>query len=681
MEPFLSRVDTTVVPVADRNPAAFGGGIGEGLQMLGQAGEQAIARHDAAQEQVADNQHRIAMLQRQRAVQQQTTDGLKDLEALESDINQYDLQLRNSGGGAAAPDYEAKLADYRTKKTDEFLGKYATDPDLRERFVPMVARLRANSGDRAAAAAIEGRVSQSVDDSKQLGDRFYNSARTDRSQGNLSLLIEKADAFVSALPPMPAEQRAAIARSFNQRIALGAAEKSIDDDPHTALKTITEGTFNDVLTGQQLETLRTHAETEIRRREAEARATQAVQLRATKEALATREAELDTGAGAPADLISLADQYAAIGDTSKAVQLRSKAAQRLAVEGSRDWAPTQMQQKITELQAKPSLTPAEASQLSGLREQYQQSSERLNGTGGALAQYVYATRKTLDPIDPTKPETMRARAQTAIAAAAQYGRPNVEPLLPSEIDGFRQLAQGSPEQRLQALQTLAGLGDARALYGAARQIASREDGAFRIAAMRFGIPGGRQLASDILRGPDAQKVIGKGWNQAGAMQAYQQYVGGALTGLGPEFAGDTFEAAKNIYASTMQAQGKTEWDPKLFQNSVERALGSYTDGQWSKGGSTVWKGFRVVVPTGWTADGVFGRLARLNGEGLGAGRVSGPGVWPDGSPLYTGQLRDGSLVPVLMTGTTYGFRSARTGRLLGAKDGGPFLLDMAKVPW
>lgn len=680
MEPFRSRVDTTVVPVADRNPAAFGGGVGEGLQMLGQAGEQSLARHAAAQQQVAENQHRVAMLQQQRTVQQQTTDGLKDLESVQSDIAQFDQNLRNTIG-AASPDYEAKLTEYRNKKTDDFLATYGTDPDLRERFVPMVARLRANLGDRAMAVAAEARISQGVQDSQDLSDRLYNSARTDKSPENIQFLMEKADAFLSVLPPMSPDKKREIAKSFNQRIALGAAEKAIDDDPHATLKTIDAGAFNDVLTGQQLEALRTHAETEIRRREAEARATQAVQLKATKEALATKEAELNTGAGAPTDYMALANQYQAIGDTSKAVELRAKGAQRLAVEGSRDWAPAQMQQKITELQAKPSLTPSEASLLSGLREQFQQSSQRLNGTGGALEQYVYATRKTLDPVDPAKADTMRARAQIAIAAAAQYGRPNVEPLLASEVDGFRQLAQGGPEQRLQALQSLAALGDPRAVYGAARQITSREDGAFRIAAMRLGIPGGRQLASDILRGPDAQKVIGKGWNQAGAMQAYQQYVGGALAGLGPEFAGDTFEAAKNIYASTMQAQGKSEWDPKLFQTSIERALGSYTDGQWSKGGSAVWKGFRVVVPTGWTADGVFGRLARLNGEGLGSAKVSGPGVWPDGSPLYTGQLRDGSLVPVLMTGTTYGFRSARSGRLLAAKDGGPFLLDMAKVPW
>jgi hypothetical protein len=679
---FYDRSGSDVVAVEQRDPAAFRSGVGEGLEALGQAGSRVLAQDAALKEQEADAQHRIAQLEDQRRLQSRTADGLREFDEMQTRIEQksLELQAKLASGGEG---FAEALAEFRTKESDDFLARYGDDPRLRNQFTPMVARLRGNSDIQAQGLVLQAITAKQKVDAEDFADRLYNRARSDNSPENIKLLREQAETFIGSLGPMPEDRRVAIGKSFVQRILIGQGEKLIDSDPAAALDRIESGALNDVLGAEQVEGLRTHAETELRRREAAARAEAAAAVTAQREALATRKAELATGAGTPNDHFALAKDYEAIGDSSAAVEARAKGTEMLAVQGSRDWTLPTMRAEIARLTAaqggKDGLSPAEASRLAGLRDQYAQSQERLNRAGGALEQFAYATGKALPPVDVSKPETLRARAVMASAAAAKYGRPRVEPLLASEAEGLKQLVEGGPKERLQALQMLRGFGDPRAIEGAARQIAGKDDGGFRIAATFLTSPDGNALARDILRGPDALKAIGAAFNPMAARAAFAEHVGGALAGMGPDYAADTMAAAQSIYASTMQAAGKSEWDENIWSRSIERAMGSYRDGQWTKGGTTSFRGQQVMLPAGWTGDGVLRRIARITGEDLGKARVSGAGVWPDGSPLYTGQLRE--MVPVYLGGTQYGFRSPNTGRLLAAKDGGAFVLDMAKVAW
>lgn len=679
---FYDRSGSNVVPVAQRDPAAFRSGVGEGLEALGEAGSRITAQDAGQKEQTAEAGHRVAQLQDQRLLQSRTADGLREFDEMQTRLEQkaLELQAKLATGGEG---YAEKLADFRTKETDDFLARYGDDPRLANQFKPMVARLRGNSDIQAQGLVLQAITAKQKLDTDDFADRLYNRARTDNSPENIQLLRQQAETFMGSLGDMPEDRRVALGKMLGQRILIGQGEKLIDFDPASALERINSGALDDVLGAEQVEGLRTHAESEQRRREAAARAEAAATVTVQREALATRKAELATGAGTPNDWTALADGYEAIGDTSAAVEARAKGGEMLAVQGSRDWTLPTMRAEIEKLTAaqggKAGLSPAEASRLAGLKDQYAQSQERLNRGGGALEQFAYATGKPLPPVDVNKPETLRARAVMASAAAAKYGRPRVEPLLASEAEGLRQLTEGGPKERLQALQMLRGFGDARSIEGAARQISGKDDGGFRIAATFLTAPDGNALARDILRGPEALKTIGQGWNPVAARTAFAQHVGGALAGMGPDYAADTLEAAKNIYGATMQAAGKSAWDEQVWSSAIERAMGSARDGQWTKGGTASFKGQQVMLPAGWSGDGVFRRIARITGEDLGKARQSGPGVWPDGSPLYTGQLRE--MVPVYLGGTQYGFRSPNTGRLLAAQGGGAFVLDMAKVAW
>jgi hypothetical protein len=181
-----------------------------------------------------------------------------------------------------------------------------------------------------------------------------------------------------------------------------------------------------------------------------------------------------------------------------------------------------------------------------------------------------------------------------------------------------------------------------------------------------------------LNGPDALKANAGIWQDREARALFSEYQG-PLLGMGPEYTADTFEAAKAIYASQMKATGASAWNRDAYRRAIEAAMGGVRAGQNYKGGTATFNGARVMIPNGWTGDGVFRRIARMTGEDLGNARASGPGRWPDGSPIYTGQLRQ--MVPVYLGGTRYGFRSPQSNRLLPAEGGGPFTLDVAKVPW
>ena len=128
----------------------------------------------------------------------------------------------------------------------------------------------------------------------------------------------------------------------------------------------------------------------------------------------------------------------------------------------------------------------------------------------------------------------------------------------------------------------------------------------------------------------------------------------------------------------MTAAGKSAWDEGAWRGAIGAALGAYRSNGTMYGGVTTFRGTAVSLPPGWTADGLFRRLARATGPEFSAAAVSGPGRWPDGSPVYSGQLRE--LVPVRVGGTRYAF-ATRNGRFLGAEDGGPFVIDAARVPW
>lgn len=425
---------------------------------------------------------------------------------------------------------------------------------------------------------------------------------------------------------------------------------------------------------------RDRQEAEQRRVAAEARAEEAHQRGLQREQLQTLKSSLDGGAGTSADWETLAKGYQAIGDTSSAVEAHGRGVEMRASDAYRGAALPEIDQRIGQLETQRAMTPDQAAELKGLRTRRDATAQRLSQPGGALAQLEFATGRPLPPLDPRNAQTYADRAQRAVEAARTYGRQTIEPLTQTEAQPLKDLASGDAGSRLSALTAIAKFGDPRAIEGAARQIAGEGDGSFRVAATLINLPGdaGYQAARDILRGPDAAKTNGQVFLPADARNLFQSYAAPALRFMPQNYASDVLDAAKNLYTARMTAAGETQWRPAAWQTAIDTVLGGYRSGGNIYGGVANFHNTPVSLPPGWTSDGLFRRVARATGDDWKGASVGATPIWPDGSPVYSAQLRD--LTPARLGGTRYGLLT-RNGRFLTAKGGGPYIFDAARMPW
>jgi hypothetical protein len=96
------------------------------------------------------------------------------------------------------------------------------------------------------------------------------------------------------------------------------------------------------------------------------------------------------------------------------------------------------------------------------------------------------------------------------------------------------------------------------------------------------------------------------------------------------------------------------------------------------GGTATYKGERVILPPGWTGEGLFKRLARATPQDWNKASLTGTPIWPGGAPVTLDQIRD--LVPVSVGGTRYVLRLP-SGNYLPSNKSDKFVFDAAKVPW
>lgn len=652
------------------NPANPGRFIAAGLQ---QAGNVAVGVAQGEQETNA----RVAEIQYQQEHRSQTVAFAANFAQARVDFQQKVDELRKSAapGGAGHAEQVQKLwEDTRDKLMSGVTNRAAQDAamaQLAEYGGTLITNeQRWQLGKAAAKQGEDADLAVKQSGLIVMRDPSQFAAERERMGATLDAMNFDAD------------QTAKLKRYSDQQLTTALIDGQRSTNPAGALALLDKPEIQELLGDPQLvDQLRRGAAVEQRRAEAEANAQAAHELKLQREQLATVRANLDTGAGTPGDWMKLATSYEAIGDTSAAAEARAKGTEMAAAIGYRGATLPQLDSRINALTAKQGnagLTPAEASELKGAQSLRQQQSERLNQPGGALLQLQFATGKTVAPLDMADPASLQRRSAEALTAAKTYGRASVEPLLPDEVKPLRDLAEGNPAQRLQAIQMISGFRDPAAILGAARQISGRDDGSFRIAAMRIGAPGGADLAQGILNGPDVLKAHQQVFAAEKARAAFDQYASAALAGMPADYAADTFDAAKHFYAYRWVKAGGTVWNEDAWRNAVEATLGGYTQSGAHKGGTALYNNQRVMIPTGWTADGVFRRFARATGPEWSAAADNAVPEWPDGSSVTATDLR--KLMPVYVGGTRYAFRT-RAGNYLGAKGGGPFVVDAAKVPW
>ncbi len=656
------RQTGTSAPVGlpNASPTAFGANIGAAIAGAGEA--------------MHRNEVRSFQIERQLSADQEASDAAVRLAEARLQLS----KRRDDARANAAPYGAGHEAAMETAFT-ETVGNLAdsiTDERVRRTVTTQIAEQRAGflAGEHAWEIATKARAG--VENIRVAGDSWSAYARTSSDPAALKTSTQAINDLVDSMEGL-GDHREPVRREMIQKVTVASAQRMRDEAPQALIATIDAGAFNDVLDGEQLGQLRRGAEATLNAQAAQARAEAAHQLQIKRDELAAREEVLNAGGGTYQDRVGIAQEFESLGDKSKAARWLGDAAQFATVQGTKGWKIDQFDQRISELEGKQSgagLNAGEANELTGLRKQRTQSVERLAGEGGALAQYQFATGRTLAPINASDPASFRSRAAQAVAAAKEWGRNTVEPLQASELPGLKDLMEKGAGSKLQALQMIQQFGDPRAIAGAARQIAGADDGDFRIAATLSQ----REIQRDVLAGADALKAAPGLFKADKATEVMQRYYARALGFLPAGYREDVLTAARNLYAARQARAGAMQWNqessPGQFASAIETVMGrtQTRDGQVRGGVARTAQGI-VVVPATMAPAQMLQRFARATNDDY--ARASGGRVprWPDGKGITRGQFR--SLLPTAVGGDRYVFRN-RDGGVIEDDRGQPYTVDL-----
>lgn len=640
-------------------PETFGSTIGAAVAQLGQS--------------IHQGEVRAYQIERQNTADSEAADFNRRFTEIRAAADTASVDARNNAAPGGAGHADRMVEWWRTQTVG--LTDTITDDRVRRHAEGQLQDYAARIGSAEYAWQEGTRVKKVVSDQSEATAIAANRARRSTDYDAFRDELTLGRQAIEAMPGVPAEIREGLIEERERAVAIGFLTGVVDRSPKQIATLLNTGRFDDLVSPQDQERLRQGADVEIRRTEAAARAEAAAALAAKREELATRRAELDTGAGTPQDRAALAQDFQSIGDTSTAVEQAAKSVSDAAAIGWRSAKLVEMDARISTLQGKRNgggLSTSEAAELTGLSDLRSQSASRLNGPGGALAQYLFATGKALPPLDPGNPDAMRQRAQLAAAAAAQYGRTVVEPITEAELPTFRDLMGQGATGKVRALEAIRRFGDARAIAGAARQMAGSDDGDFRIAATLS-----PQVARDVLLGPDRLKTQPGVLDAKAAARVLSTYYGSVLRQVGSGYDVDVLSAAQNFYVSRMVARGETTWDPGRFAEAIETVMGRRpaADGTMRGGVARTPQGL-VVVPPDRTPEALMRTFARAGEPDYRAAAGGRAPRWGDGSPMTLGQVR--GLLPTYRGNGRYGFR-ARDGRLIPNDKGGVYEVDIYQM--
>lgn len=587
------------------------------------------------------------------------------------DVASIDARNSAAAGGAG---HAARMAEWWEKQSAGLLDGIS-DSRVRRQAEAQLQDFGARTGSAEYAWAEGARVKKLVSDTGEATAIAANRARRNHDQTAFEQELVLGRQAIEAMPGVADDLKDGLIQQHDSALAGGFLTGLIDTNAKAVAPLLDSGRFDDLLDPGVQEQLRSRADVEIRRAAAAARAEAAAQKVIQRDQLATVRAMLDTGAGTPDDWEKLASGYSAIGEEAQAVTARAKGGEMRTTIQYRGSSLTEMDERVAALQRKRNgggLSTAEAAELGGLTDLRQQTASRLNEPGGALSQYLFATGKTLPPLNPDDAGAMRSRAQLAAAAAARYGRGVVEPITETELPMFRDMFASGPAGKVRALEAIRRFGDARSVAGAARQIAGSDDGDFRLAAM---LP--PSVARDVLLGPDKLKTQPGVLNAKEAARVLSNGYGPALRHVGGGYDADVLKAATQFYSSRMIDGGETAWDPRRFEEAIETVLGRTRSADGTiRGGIALTGQGKIIVPPDRTPDALLQSFARAGEPDYRAAAGGRAPRWGDGSTMTLGQLR--SLLPTYRGNGRYGFR-ARDGRLIPNDKGGVYEVDIYQL--
>lgn len=592
---------------------------------------------------------------------------------------QMDETVRTTRSGAAAGGAgHAEVVRKAYEKGRETLFAGLTEDNVKRQAEQQFIAFGSSLLEREGTWAEGKRVAKVLDDAQIYAEIGANRVRTLPDAAAFQDESKLAEAYIDGLN-VDEDTRGKLKRATHQQYAISFLSGVMDRDPKVARALMDGGAFNDVLEPQQLEQLRSGADVEIRRVQAQAEHEASMQKAAVREDIATlKEADSQGLYIEPERLAAARDKAAAMGDASAALELDGMIANNAFAKVYRGQTPIQREARLAVLAKKDKPTPTEQRELAWLRQHSSALDGEFNSDPVGYAA-KYGTGSSVPPsIDPADPKSFAARLQWRRQYSAATGRP-IPVFSDNEIVPLRERAVSNAQGRLEILKALDAIPDAdRAV--AAQQILPN-DVSFRHEALikpfaRATVYAGREkLQAD--RGflkPDTKLRDGQRAQQL--LNIARGEIDFALRQMQPAEAATVNDLANNWLAGWLSAKGRdiNSLTPGDIRNAATLALGGYArrDGTFL-GGIGHWAGGQPYVLPDEYNHGSF-QVYVNNQRSVDDRKGNGP-VNPNGTPFNLNNAYPVLVGPGLYRwetagGSTVTTRSGQTYLTRLANDGG-----------
>lgn len=679
--PNVEDLGTRPIPQSRREIATVrnAGAVGEAVAGVGRAGAQAAVALDEIDQRRQASQAGV------------------DFATMSGEIQQQADEARANAAPGAGGHLETIRA-FTEARTQQFLGSIR-DRRVREQFETNVAQLRA----RTYAGEDQWEIGQRRDlaqtNYQEAGRLMENQLRTHPDASTLQNFIDTSRSSITGADGVSADLAEKLSRERNGRLAQAYLQGQKEQNPAAAREILRNGTLNQWLPSEAAESLTNSVDAEIRSREADARRVAATAAAAARASIDGFQRRLTSG-----DPTITEDEIAHFGQVAHDANLSADefdlAKARVMFRADQEFrtaGPIEIANEIHRLDTRIAQGGTHASPDDVVRRDHlqtrltQRTQQVQNDPLGAYA----ATGGVVAPLNPADPASIRARVAAAQAARARFGFGSVLTQQETALM-HEQVASGGPSGRLQAVQTLAAIGnyDQQAALNAASDVAPN-DPAFRH-ALRVP-PYAREL---VIRGADARHLLppqmtdanGERVNFDTATQSwFVAHVAPSLITSQPEFQRDVLESARNIYAelrrqSSTGGAGADQFSEANFASAINLALGRTSHG----GGLAAWtqgprsadgnpNGF--LLPTNMRQAEFEQRMANLPVARTG-------GRWPpnstNGTPsdghggVLSADVLRSQFVPVAISDGVYQFHRGNV--RVSLPNGQPFELNIRNLP-
>lgn len=653
-------------------PGALGP-VAEGVGEVGEALYGAARNRAAVDERILDSDHRLAMLEKDRQQAMDRARHLVGLAEMEQRLRSKDVELQTS---LPADAYASTFKQALNEEADAYLGQI-DDPELQKEFWPRVATMggqlkfaadlrQANMRGEEAKSAWSGALDT-------WGQVVYldplSPATLKRADEALTALIDRDNRTDDTTKKALHQIRK---NTLARQVLLGS--RSVD--PDAGLNLLRKGVFGGWLDTDELSGIEGTLEAESRRRANAAEAQIGAAREELREQIGLASARQSNGEVLPdGELATLQDGAGRLKLEKEEYNVGGWRIRNNVNRQTKPWKPADYESRINALRAKgETVTPDEAIELNQLEKI---APRRIDEYKKNPAGYAAAVGRPAPPLDLADRGSIRARTAWALGP----GRGAF--LTPEEAAPLTELVRGSSGERRQAAEALMRFEDARAIRGAA-EIVAPHDGAFKVAVRMSTLPN-RQVAAQRMRwaldGPSYRQSNKEVVDEERARGVFVSDALPAIHRMGADYIEGVFQTSLNIHASRMTQAGQTKHGDPDYRMSLQMALDFMPEGGARTGGVQRWgggsRGRLIKLPSDMTEEETEARIFGADQPALMAGAVGGKVPFHgDGRPVTVGEIK--AMTPVSVRDGVYAFDTGAG--FLPAKGGGPWLLDIRRVP-